>query len=448
MLLHGLYMLCFLYCYLLGDLFQLYLLPPESIEVPHPGGGPPYNREWILVDVSDKRQLGSPKRLKEKMVKLQQRDNRMALWAEERKRLAERCGQTMLSIAEAIAHEVESGTNKRAQEADRRILEAKKRTQEAEKEVEALKRTLQDSQTKEEEIRLEIEEANMRAQESERGMQEATRQREEADRNTGIVLARAERAEIQANKVPTLEHTLQLRSDQVRRQMQQINTLAHQLESHEKERSEQKQQLDITEEQLQSTEVEMRILQHQLEMKELEGEGREEQIQKQQEEMRMYENQFQSEKRALTSQIKSLEDALQAMKGEVSSQTSEMAHPASLHHPDTAQVQVAEVQQKVETADQAPELESLGRSRAEQEAKLLQQSQDIATYEQMLETKELEVISLQSDVKEREEKLQQQRDISSTRGTVEARTTESREVLGREYGKGRIPGKSLQPAVR
>ena len=49
-----------------------------------------------------------------------------------------------------------------------------------------------------------------------------------------------------------------------------------------------------------------------------------------------------------------------------------------------------------------------------QEAKLLQQSQDIATYEERVETKELEVISLQSDVKEREQELQQQRDERRT----------------------------------
>ena len=52
----------------------------------------------------------------------------------------------------------------------------------------------------------------------------------------------------------------------------------------------------------------------------------------------------------------------------------------------TTEVQVAELQ-KVETADQMPELESLWRNRAEQEDKLSQQRQDIATYKQRLKTK-------------------------------------------------------------
>ena len=475
------------------------LIPPEAIEIPPPGGGPP-SRQWVLVGVADKSQLGSPDRLREKMDKLQQRATKMATWAEGRMRLAKTLGQASEIVAQA--------TDSRTQEADRRI-------QEAEKKVEAMKRALHESQTErelrvetekslqeanmrahllesqgaesgqlkqrldttekqlhsreiemrkqqrqmeemkelevislqynlrereeqvqrqQEEMRMQqnhfqsekqvltsqikfledslqarkrglqesqareivareeteksLQEANTRVQESERGMQEATRQKEEAERITGRVRARAESAEIQADKVPALEQTIRIKYDKIRRQTRQIDNLAHQLESHEQEISKQKQQL-------QSTEIEMRKQQHQMEMKELEDEGREEQIQKQQE-MRL---QFQSEKQALTSQIKSLEDILVAKKGEtreVSSQTSEVPHLAGLQHPDTTQVEVAEVQQRVEAVDLTPELESLGSCRAEQEAKLLQQSQEIAIYEQRLETKELEVISLQS----------------------------------------------------
>ena len=101
--------------------------------------------EWILTDVADKTQLGTSKRIREKMTKLSQ-----------------------------FTHEV----SKSKQEAEMRVLEADRKMLEAE--------------TGREEAERGREEAERGREEAERGREEAERGREEAERNQQVVLQRAE----------------------------------------------------------------------------------------------------------------------------------------------------------------------------------------------------------------------------------------------------------------
>ena len=96
-------------------------LPLESVEVPSSGG---VSREWVLVNVSTKGQLGSPERLIEKLRKIRQQ--RATADSEGDKRV----GDT--SPESRVLREMITVLERRVQESERRSEEAERRRQEAE----------------------------------------------------------------------------------------------------------------------------------------------------------------------------------------------------------------------------------------------------------------------------------------------------------------------------
>ena len=103
-------------------------LPLESVEVPSSGG---VSREWVLVNVSTKGQLGSPERLIEKLRKIGQQ--RATADSEGDKRVGDtspesRVLREMITVLERRVQESE----RRSEEAERRRQEAEGRAQEAE----------------------------------------------------------------------------------------------------------------------------------------------------------------------------------------------------------------------------------------------------------------------------------------------------------------------------
>ena len=122
--------------------------------------------EWILTDVTDKTQLGTSKRIREKMTKLSQ-----------------------------FTHEVSKSKQEaemRVLEADRKMLEAETGREEAERRREEAERGREEAERGREEAERGREEAERGREEAERRREEAERGREEAERNQQVVLQRAE----------------------------------------------------------------------------------------------------------------------------------------------------------------------------------------------------------------------------------------------------------------
>ena len=178
--------------YLVQSINSIFLpsLLLESVKVPSSGG---VSREWVLVSVGTKKQLGSSERLRAKMVKLQQRatadikgDMRVGDTSPESRILRER-----IMVLEQRVQESE----RRSEEAERGREEVNRRLQVSEVRVRKLDTQLADTE------RLRQEEGR-RAQEAERGrkeaegrVREAERGRQEAERGRQEAKGRALEAE-------------------------------------------------------------------------------------------------------------------------------------------------------------------------------------------------------------------------------------------------------------
>ena len=173
---------------------QLWFLPSlllESVEVPSSGG---VSREWVLVSVGTKEQLGSPERLIEKLRKIGQHStptNTEGATADSEG--DERVGDT--SPESRILRERITVLERRVQESERRSEEAERGRQEAEggRQEAVIGRQEADGRSQEAERRR--QEAEGRAQEAERRRQEAEGRSQEAERGRQEAEGRAQEAE-------------------------------------------------------------------------------------------------------------------------------------------------------------------------------------------------------------------------------------------------------------
>ena len=106
----------------------------DHLEFQHRRGPP--TREWVLTDIADSTQLGTRKRVRNKMRKIQGRAREAVREAEGRARGAEERAMEEIGRAEARAREAEG----RAREAEGRAMEERGRATEAEERVRVLER--------------------------------------------------------------------------------------------------------------------------------------------------------------------------------------------------------------------------------------------------------------------------------------------------------------------
>ena len=254
---------------------------PESVEVPS-SHATPSSREWVLVGVANKRQLGTPERVQEKMDRVQQR----AVTVEEK----------------------DIRPEERATRATREAIEeANRRAQEARREVENLQKALQESQARVKQL----------SEEKERGAQEAAERIEETESKTREVESQLQtkeyEARMQQQQVDTFRRQLESKEDQIKRENREaakVPRLEHLLNSREdvikgmqEQVSSLKQQLVSTEEEMERKELEVILLQHNLKGREDEVKQREDEVKQKEEEIRVQH----AEKHQLTTHMQSLQ---------------------------------------------------------------------------------------------------------------------------------------------
>ena len=161
----------------------------ESVEVPSSGG---VSREWVLVSVGSKKQLGSPERLREKLRKIGQHSTPTKMQrATANIEGDRRVGDT--SPESRILQERITVLERRVQESERRLEEAERGRQEAESRSRAqgAVRGMQETE----------QEAEQRAWGAERGMQEAERLRVEANRRVQASEVRVRELEAETERL-------------------------------------------------------------------------------------------------------------------------------------------------------------------------------------------------------------------------------------------------------
>ena len=138
------------------------------------------SREWVLVSVGTKEQLGSPERLREKLRKIGQHSTPNNM---ERATADRRVGDT--SPESRILRERITVLERRVQESERRSEEAERRRQEA-------VRGRQEAEGRVQEAEMGRQEADGRVQEAKGRVQEAERRRQEAEGRVQEAEARQE----------------------------------------------------------------------------------------------------------------------------------------------------------------------------------------------------------------------------------------------------------------
>ena len=149
----------------------------ESVEVPSSGG---VSREWVLVSVGTKKQLGSPERLIEKLRKIGQHSTPTNTERATADIEGDRwVGDT--SPESRVLRERITVLERRVQESERRSEEAERGRQEAERGRQEGAGRVREAEGRSQEAERERQEAERRVQEAERGRQEAEGRAQEAD---------------------------------------------------------------------------------------------------------------------------------------------------------------------------------------------------------------------------------------------------------------------------
>ena len=131
-------------------------------------------KNWILTDIADHAQLGTPKRLDDKRRMMESFGTCSDGIVDDRMRRLQQQLEEMEIRAQESARRAEEA-DRRAEESDRRTEESDRRAEESDRRVEEADRRAEESDRRAEESDRRVEEADWRAEESDRRVEEADR---------------------------------------------------------------------------------------------------------------------------------------------------------------------------------------------------------------------------------------------------------------------------------